>query len=58
MMKRCYNIYGGNMKKKIQLVCEKCFRSNYNTNKSSINRVELRKFCKFCKEHTLHKENK
>lgn len=46
------------MKKRVQLTCSECFRSNYTTNKSSIERIEVKKFCKTCKAHTLHKENK
>ena len=34
---------------------------NYQTNKNKKNdpdRIELNKYCKFCKKHTLHKETK
>lgn len=43
---------------KIILVCDTCFSSNYATNKSSETRIIVKKFCKTCKKHTLHKENK
>jgi len=47
------------MKKRIQLVCEECLTSNYNTNKSAkVERVQLKKYCKRCKKTTIHKENK
>jgi large subunit ribosomal protein L33 len=47
------------MKKKIQLVCEECYTSNYSTNKSvATERVVIKKFCKKCRKHTIHKENK
>lgn len=46
------------MKKKIQLVCSECLQSNYSTNKSSDERVVIKKFCKKCSKHTIHKENK
>ncbi len=46
------------MKKKVQLTCSVCLSSNYNTNKSSIERIEVKKFCRKCNKHTLHKENK
>jgi large subunit ribosomal protein L33 len=40
--------------------CTKCGNKNYITEKNKINttdRIEMNKFCKFCKEHTPHKEN-
>ncbi len=46
------------MKKKINLVCEICMTSNYSTNKSTTERVVVKKYCKRCKQHTIHKENK
>ncbi|CAC13353.1 RIBOSOMAL PROTEIN L33 [Mycoplasmopsis pulmonis] len=46
------------MKSKIALSCEKCKIKNYKTNKSIIERLELKKFCSRCKEHTIHKEEK
>ncbi|MBQ6131253.1 MAG: 50S ribosomal protein L33, partial [Selenomonadaceae bacterium] len=33
----------------------------YRTNKNKKNtpdRIEMKKYCKFCKKHTLHKESK
>ncbi|MEA2088358.1 MAG: 50S ribosomal protein L33 [Patescibacteria group bacterium] len=45
----------------IKLECSKCHRINYYSqkNKKTIkNRLELKKYCKFCKAHTLHKETK
>lgn len=45
----------------IKLECTECKRVNYNSrkNKKTLkNRLELKKFCKFCKKHTLHKETK
>jgi len=47
--------------KLIRLRCEKCKRRNYYTrkNKKSVERkIELKKFCKWCKAHTVHKETK
>ena len=47
------------MKKKIQLVCSECLISNYSTNKSTEGqRLFVKKFCKRCNKHTMHKENK
>jgi large subunit ribosomal protein L33 len=44
------------------LQCTECKRVNYNTrrNKKSPDskKLELMKYCKFCKKHTLHKETK
>ncbi len=49
------------MRETIHLGCEKCTRRNYNTTKNKKNTTEklaLRKYCKWCKEHTVHKEMK
>jgi large subunit ribosomal protein L33 len=45
----------------ITLACMDCKRRNYTTtkNKKTIpERLELKKFCKFCRKHTIHKETK
>ncbi|MCD4705881.1 50S ribosomal protein L33 [bacterium] len=45
----------------IKFECSKCHRINYHSkkNKKTIkNRLELKKYCKFCKAHTMHKETK
>ncbi|MBU2564189.1 50S ribosomal protein L33 [Patescibacteria group bacterium] len=45
----------------VKLNCEKCKRTNYYTrrNKKTVeNKLELKKFCKWCKSHTIHKEGK
>lgn len=45
----------------IKLACDVCKRINYYTrkNKKTIEKkLELKKFCRFCKKHTLHKESK
>ncbi|GAB6139216.1 50S ribosomal protein L33 [Halanaerobaculum tunisiense] len=49
------------MREIITLACTECKRRNYSTTKNSSNqrqRLELKKYCKFCKEHTLHKETR
>lgn len=49
------------MRNLITLACTKCKQRNYQTNKNKKNdpdRIELNKYCKFCKKHTLHKETK
>ena len=43
------------------MACTECKQRNYQTNKNKKNdpdRIELNKYCKFCKKHTLHKETK
>jgi len=45
----------------IHLACTACKRQNYTTEKSRLNtkeRLEIKKFCPFCKKMTLHKEEK
>ncbi len=45
----------------ITLACAECKRRNYSTtkNKKTIpDRLELKKYCKFCKKHTPHRETK
>jgi large subunit ribosomal protein L33 len=49
------------MRNAITLACTECKSRNYQTNKNKKNdpdRIELNKYCKFCKKHTLHKETK
>ena len=49
------------MRNLITLDCTECKQRNYQTNKNKKNdpdRIELNKYCKFCKKHTLHKETK
>lgn len=45
----------------ITLECTECKRRNYQSNKNKKNttaRLEIKKYCPFCKTHTLHKETK
>ncbi len=45
----------------ITLACTECKRKNYTTTKNKrkhTDRLELRKYCKFCRKHTLHREIK
>lgn len=45
----------------IKLECVDCKRVNYHSrkNKKTLkDRLELKKFCLFCKKHILHKETK
>jgi large subunit ribosomal protein L33 len=49
------------MRTKITLECTECKQRNYDTDKNKTkhpDRVEARKFCPFCRKHTLHKETK
>ncbi len=49
------------MRNAVTLACVECKQRNYQTNKNKKNdpdRIELNKYCKFCKKHTLHKETK
>jgi len=44
-----------------KLVCGDCKRVNYHTqkNKKLVERkLEFKKFCKWCRKHTIHKEGK
>jgi len=44
-----------------KLACEKCKRINYYTrrNKKVVEKkLEFKKYCKWCRKHTLHKEGK
>ena len=47
-------------KKKISLACSVCGSRNYTIveNLSRTERLELKKFCKYCGKHTLHRETK
>jgi large subunit ribosomal protein L33 len=45
----------------ITLACGDCKRRNYSTMKnkrSTPDRLELSKYCRFCRKHTAHRETK
>lgn len=49
------------MRVRVTLACQECKRRNYTSMKNKRNdpeRIELRKFCKWCGSHTPHKETK
>ncbi|MCA9723669.1 50S ribosomal protein L33 [Kurthia gibsonii] len=48
------------MANKIVLCCEKCGARNYHlpAPKDLSKRMELKKFCSTCNEHTLHKQTR
>ena len=46
---------------KVTKACQDCKNRNYMTKKNRRNdpdRLELSKFCPFCKKHTVHKETR
>ncbi len=46
---------------KVVLACTECKQRNYDTyknGKTTTDRLEENKYCRFCKKHTLHKEAK
>jgi large subunit ribosomal protein L33 len=49
------------MRNIITLACSECKHRNYTTTKNKRtmqNKFEIKKYCKFCRIHTLHKETK
>ncbi len=48
------------MRVKVALVCQECKRRNYYTSRQRDrkSKLEVRKYCKWDKKHTLHKEVK
>jgi large subunit ribosomal protein L33 len=49
------------MRDQIILACNECKRRNYTTTKNKRkhpDRVEHKKFCRFCRGHKLHKETR
>lgn len=46
---------------KVALACTVCGSRNYSKDggaNTRTERLELKKFCKYCKKHTLHRETK
>lgn len=51
----------GEARELVTLQCSECKNENYRTpknKKNTVERLELNKFCKFCKKTTVHKEKK
>ena len=49
------------MRDKITLACTEGKQRNYNTMKNKKNdpdRLEMSKYCRFCRKHTTHRETK
>jgi large subunit ribosomal protein L33 len=45
----------------VTLACEQCKQRNYITmknKKSHSGRLELKKYCRFCRTHTVHRETR
>lgn len=49
------------MRVNVTLACTECKQRNYISEKNkrtNTERIEMKKFCKFCNAHTLHRETK
>ncbi|NOY70695.1 MAG: 50S ribosomal protein L33 [Deltaproteobacteria bacterium] len=49
------------MRVKVTLACKECKRRNYSTTKNkqtTPDRLEFKKYCRFCRIHTPHREIK
>jgi large subunit ribosomal protein L33 len=45
----------------VNLACGDCKRRNYSTlknKKKTTDKLEFKKFCRFCRKHTAHREGK
>ena len=45
----------------VTMACTECKRRNYTTMKSKTNdpdRMEFKKYCSWCRKHTLHRETR
>ena len=52
---------GADMRVKVTLACTECKQRNYDTmknKKDDPDRLEMNKYCRFCRKHTLHRETK
>lgn len=51
----------GGKRMMVILACSKCGRRNYYSERNRVNtpaKLELSKYCRFCRNHVLHKETK
>jgi large subunit ribosomal protein L33 len=48
----------GGRRVSVSLACAECKARNYKTTKSPEQVLEIKKFCKHCKKHTVHRETK
>jgi len=49
------------MRENVSMACGECKRRNYTATrnkKKHTARLEMKKYCKFCRRHTLHREVK
>ncbi|HNT33996.1 MAG TPA: 50S ribosomal protein L33 [bacterium] len=49
------------MRERITLACTDCKQRNYNTTKDKRKqtaRFEIKKYCRFCRKHTAHRETR
>ncbi len=49
------------MRVKVTIACTECKQRNYITSKNkrtNPDRMEIKKYCKFCNNHTLHRETR
>ena len=49
------------MRDNITLQCTECKQRNYNTTKNkkkTTGKLQFRKYCRFCRKHTAHKETR
>jgi large subunit ribosomal protein L33 len=49
------------MRATVTMACTECKRRNYTTKKNKTNdpdRIELKKYCRWCRKHTLHRETR
>jgi len=49
------------MREIVTLQCSECKQQNYTTTRNKKiqkDKIEIKKFCKFCRKHTTHKEAK
>ena len=49
------------MRSIVILACTDCKRRNYNTTKNkrkTTDRLEMKKYCRWCRRHTAHRETK
>jgi len=47
------------MREIVTLACSECKRRNYTTTrnkKTKTDRLEFKKYCRFCQRHTVHRE--
>jgi len=49
---------GRGARETVSLACSDCKGRNYKTTKLPAQTLEIKKFCKQCKKHTVHRETK